>query len=51
VLYDAFRDPGARNAPALYLGIVVFACFIVAFHHIGAGAAAQPAPARRPKPG
>jgi len=35
VLWDAFREPGVRNATAIYLGIAVFACFIVALHHLG----------------
>jgi hypothetical protein len=34
-LYDAFREPAARNATAIYLGIAVFACGIVALHHLG----------------
>jgi len=35
VLYDAFRESAERNATAIYLGIAVFACLIVALHHLG----------------
>jgi diguanylate cyclase (GGDEF)-like protein len=36
VLHDVFRDPAAaRNAAAIYVGIAVFACLVVALHHLG----------------
>lgn len=35
VLYDVFREPGPRNAIAIYAGVAIFACFIFGLHHLG----------------